>query len=93
MTPTPQQIEMFMHIINKASEDALVLLIEQLATELGHPTVAGLPVRQFYDQERDRVVEEEISHYADTDMAQASVLRVVLQRWREAHRRRSQGER
>ena len=78
-------LETFLGIINASSEKALLALVEALAEEAGHPVVRGLPVRQFYLQERARCIEEEVAHYADEDIGAASYVKQLLEKWKQDH--------
>jgi hypothetical protein len=79
----PKKLKRFERIIASAADKSLYTLIQALAEQLGQRTVAGLPLQQFFAQELDKRIEEEIAHWADEDMADASELRLLFQKWRE----------
>jgi len=79
----PQKLEFFERIISSATDKSLYTLVQALAEQLGQKTVGGLPVQQFFAQEMDRRIEDEIAHWADENMTDASELRLLFQKWRE----------
>jgi hypothetical protein len=83
----PKHLERFERIIASATDKSLYTLIQALAEQLGQRTVAGLPVQQFFAQELDKRIEEEIADWADENMANASELRLILEKWRQGRGR------
>lgn len=81
----PQVAQKLLDIIHGASEKALLTAVEALAEQTGHPLVRGLPVRQFYAQERDKCIEEEVAHLADLDHADASAVKRLFDKWKSNH--------
>lgn len=64
--------------LDMASQKALIASIEALATACGLTHLEGIPVREFYDRERKRILDERLPHYSDLNPSQLADMKFVL---------------
>jgi len=61
-----------------ASTKAILATIETLTHEIGHGSIDGISIQEFFARERAGLVEHLISSYADADPDNAAELKRML---------------